>query len=189
MQLDYEDTGGFSGFRCCAHCLSCWKCVGHLAIVKSYFQQQTVSNYIRWFPATVLAQLNFLKSKSQINQKWKVVMWRCEGLFWVSHQNTQGNRWWGDFCWSSPQTGPSCWERGWWTCLWTTCCCRWSQTASCSHACGSESRERLLFATLMIQTYQIMEVREVCFRDWTVWMWVVELSVGGGGIGGVWGPD
>ena len=54
--------------------------------------------------------------------------------------------WVGSF-WSSPQTGLSCWGRGWWRCLWTTCCCRWSRTASCSRAFGSEGEERRTLVT------------------------------------------
>ena len=64
-----------------------------------------------------------------------------------SYRRILGNRWWEDSSWSSPQTDPSCWGRGWWRCLWTTCCCRWSRTASCSRAFGSEREERRTLLT------------------------------------------
>lgn len=61
-----------------------------------------------------------------------------------AHLYTRGNIWWEGTSWSSPRTDPSCWERGWWRCLWTTCCCRWSRTVSSSPACDSATGKRCL---------------------------------------------
>ncbi len=60
----------------------------------------------------------------------------------VCYLCTRGSRWWEETFWFSLRRGPFCWGRGWWRCLWTTCCCRWSQRAWGSPASGSSSRPR-----------------------------------------------
>ena len=95
--------------------------------------------------------LRFLRLKIAFSNQWSgckntnmngsFVNQTATASLWIGslilYQYTQGNRWSEGCGQSSPRTDPSCWGTGWWTSPWTTCCCRWSQTASCSRASGS----------------------------------------------------
>lgn len=55
----------------------------------------------------------------------------------IFHLCTLGSRWSEEIFWFSLQRDPFCWGRGWWTCPWTICCCKSSQTVSNSLAFDS----------------------------------------------------